>query len=272
MEKPKGITRIEVVVIVAVGLAFCIILFLLATRRNGGHPWYTYCPGNLRDLSLAWLMYADENDGKIVNGMAGVDREKDGIVVEKAWIGKDWADDYKQGGVLDPNKQEEAIRAGALWPYVKNVRSYRCPPGGQMRTSSIVDSMNGVPQPGNPMGRGPMEVMDKLIAKNRSQVRSPDTRAVFICVGWAAPGSYAVYYNKDKWWDPPPLPHLMGTTVSFADFHVERWKWKGEETVRLGESAGPKQLSKHVSPTTSKGKEDLHKLQKAVWGKLGYEP
>jgi len=277
MDKRRGLTRTEVVVIASVAFVICIVLLMFSTLSNEyphPHTPTDYCLSNLKQLSLAWLMYADDNDGKFVNGMAGIDRQKDSIVIEKAWTGKDWADDYRQGGTLDPKKQEEAIKDGALWPYVKNIKAYRCPKSmpENIRSYSIVDALNGVPQPSNPMGRGPTEVMDKLIAKGRRQLQRPHMRVAFICVGWASPGSYAVYYDKEKWWDLPSVRHSNMVAVSFADCYSEYWKWKGKETIELGKSAGPTQISQHVEPKTVEGKEDLQKMQRAVWGELGYTP
>ena len=265
MNKRNALTLVELLVVIGV------LFFLLAIVM----PAFQYqkpkvrCRSNLKQLSLAWVMYSDENDGKFVNGAAGMSRPN-----EPAWVGRDWDPNYMQDKQLSEKKQIEAIKTGALYPYCKNEKVFKCPQSQKefKRTYSIVDSLNGVPQPGNPMGRGPVEVMDKLIVKNRGKLQYAHMRAVFICVGWTAPGSYGVYYDKEKWWDPPPMQHLKGTTVSFADAHVVYWKWKGKETIELFNNAGPTPLSQHVSPTTREGKGDLQMVQKAVWGKLGYEP
>jgi hypothetical protein len=268
MKKRNALTLVEVLVIIGVLVILLSIMTIVLQRPRGPHLT-SYCLFNLKNLTLAWMMYADDNDGKIVNGAAGVER-----LNEPAWTGKDWTDDYRQGGILDPNDHIAAIKAGALWPYVKSIGAYRCSVMRERkRTYSIVDSMNGVPQPGNPMGRGPTEIIDKLIAKDRRQVRSPHTRAAFLCVGWVAPGSYGVYYDKEKWWDLPSVRHDNNwTIVCYADSHGQFWKWKGKETIELFKAADPTQLSEHFSPATHKGKEDLQMVQKAVWGELGYTP
>ena len=270
MKSKTGVTKTEVaIVLVCVVFMLLIIPGNLIYERSHELGLRSVCLGNLKQISISWMMYADDNDGKIVNGAAGISRPN-----EPAWTGKDWADDYREGGVLKPNEREEAIRSGVLWPYCMNEKAYQCPRGqkGHKRTYSIIDSMNGVPQPGDPKGRGPKDVLDTLIAKNRGKIQSPHTRVVFICVGWATPGSYAVYYDKEKWWDLPPVRHEDGVTFSLADAHAKYWKWKGKETIQLGESAGPTQLSQHIEPKTDEGKGDLQKMQRAVWGKLGYTP
>ncbi|MHC4694658.1 MAG: hypothetical protein ACYS67_18110 [Planctomycetota bacterium] len=222
------------------------------------------CLKNLKHLSLAWLIYNDENEGKLINGAAGISRPN-----EPAWVGRDWDPNYMQGKLLSESKQKEAIKAGALWPYCRGLEVYRCPVAlkGHIRTYSIVCSLNGDRSPvaGRPDSR-------MLCVKHRSLVRRPHTRIVFMDIGWATPGSYGVYYDKEKWWDPPPVRHEEGTTMSFADGHSEYWKWKGEETIKLGKIAIPTQLRRHVEPKTFEGKEDLQKVQKAVWRKLRYNP
>lgn len=227
------------------------------------------CLSNLKGLALAWLMYADDNEGKLINGAVGISRPN-----EPAWVGRDWDPNYMHGKRLSEKKQKAAIKAGLLWSYCRDLEFYHCPAAlkGHIRTYSIVDSINGYPQPDNPRGRGPKEVMKKLIIKHQSKVRRPHRTIVFIDEGWAVPGSYGVYYDKEKWWEPPPVQHDGGVTVSFADTHSEYWKWKGEETVELGKRTSSFQLRRHVEPKTVEGKEDLQKVQKAVWGKLGYTP
>jgi hypothetical protein len=83
--------------------------------------------------------------------------------------------------------------------------------------------------------------------------------------------SYAVNYTSEKWWDNPPVRHGDGVTVSFAEGHVEHWKWKGTETIQYArdhENSAPEQWT----PTTDEGFEDLYQMQKGCWGKLGYSP
>jgi len=250
------------IVVPAVVCFLAIGLLMPALNRAREQGKRAVCLVNLRELTLAWLLYAEDNDDRIVNGAAGSNRAG-----ELSWVGKDWDTD-------DLNLKRDAILKGALWTYCKNLKLYRCPSGygGEMRTYSIVDSMNGSPQPGNSMGRGPNEIIDELITKNRMQISNPGQRVVFIDVGRATPGSFAVYYDKEQWWDLPPVRHRDGTSISFADGHGEYWKWEGAETIKLGKAADRTRSPSNVIPQSPKGKADLHRFQNAVWGKLGYEP
>jgi prepilin-type processing-associated H-X9-DG protein len=269
MDRRRGLSRTEVLVILSVVGAvalfvLCWGILMLAQRRAREQAKRTVCLNNLKILMLALNMYLDDNDYKIVNGMAGMDRKEDGVVVEKAWTGRDWHDDYKNGAQLDSTEQERAIRSGALGEYCRHLGAYRCPAGleGEMRTYSIVDSMNGQARKGT----------DDLVVKSWMRIRNPRQRLVFVDIGWATPSSFAVHYDKEQWWDPPPVRHGDGTNVSFADLHTECWKWKGTDTIKLGRSADRTRPRSHISPDTAEGKEDLHRFQIAVWGKLGYTP
>ena len=57
--------------------------------------------------------------------------------------------------------------------------------------------------------------------------------------------------------------HGNGTNFSFADGHSEYWKWKDPRTISYG-------MMEVGSGPDQKGNEDLYRVQKAVWGKLGY--
>ena len=256
--------RVFAIVGIAVPVVVCFLgIGLLIPALNGAREQgkRAVCLNNLRQLTLAWIVYADENDDKLVNGAAGSSR-----VGELHWVGKDWHDDYKSGEQLPEDQQISEIKKGALWPYCKNVKLYHCPAGfqGDIRTYSIVDSMNGVPRP--------RTKEDHVWVKRRMQIPSRDKRMVFLDVGRAAPDSFAVYYDKEQWWDPPPIRHGKGTNVSFADGHSEYWKWKGKETIKLGKTADRTRPLSNIIPQSPESKEDLHRLQKAVWGKLGYTP
>ena len=265
MKAKATITKTDVIV------ASSCVLFLLISlggsgscRRRREQASRAVCQLHLKQLALAWFMYEDENDYKIINGMAGKDREEGGVVSEKAWTGRDWADGYEAGAQLPQQSQEQAIRGGALFPYLRYVSAYRCPDGvpGQMRTYSIVDSMNGVPRP--------RTQEDGVWMNNMRDIRNHPLRLVFVDVGKATPDSFAVHYDKEQWWASPPVRHGKGMNVSFADVHADYWKWKADETVKLGKSTDSFDIN--IVPQTSEGKEDLHRLQEAVWGKLGYTP
>ncbi len=206
-------------------------------------------------------MYADTNDDKLVNGGTGKGGFAGIPADEMGWV--DWA-----GYTFETSDevQIKTIKNGALWPYIKDTKLYQCPSGirGEMRTYSIVDSMNGFPAY-KALG---------IILKNRMQIRKPADRAVFIDEGRVTLSSWSIPYDREAWWGAVgggvnnewvPVRHGNGTTFSFADGHSEYWKWTDPRTIEFSvwfSDADPYQP----------GNPDLHRVQRAVWGELGYEP
>ena len=69
MRKLKGFTLIELLVVVAV-IAVLMAILMPALQKAREQGKRASCLSNLKQLQLAWMMYADDNDGKIVNGSA----------------------------------------------------------------------------------------------------------------------------------------------------------------------------------------------------------
>jgi prepilin-type processing-associated H-X9-DG protein len=244
------------------------------------------CLSNLRQLTRAWLAYADENDGKIVSGSSGISR-RSGSLVETPWVGAAWSQNWNNANVGDTGLTEEekkqAIKEGALWPVVGEERLYRCPVGRPYDAVNynIVDAMNGLHRSGTYVSQGGY-VKDvgvrvgetTLWIKNLGEIETPPAaeRMVFIDEGAATPGSFAVHYVWGPWWDDPPGRHNDGATVSWADGHARYWKWKGAETVERARATADWYGGGGFMPQTEEGIQDLDEFRRAVWGRLGYEP
>jgi prepilin-type processing-associated H-X9-DG protein len=273
MDKQRGLTRAEVVVVIIIIVAFILLFRIFIPANKNKSPEQgkrAVCLGNLKQLQLAWTLYADDNKEKIVcgevyngvKGTNGVRKASDGN--EPYWTGDDVVDSSSNTQLLN-KEQISAIKSGALFRYIKSEKSYRCPFGnkGEMRTYAIVDSMNGT-------FRG---LEDKtvdnipLYIKKTTDINLPAKRIVFIDVGRATHESFAVNYDKEQWQDPAPVRHNNGITLSFADGHAELWRWKGSDTIANSKSTKPQ---KDFQPTTKEGLEDLQKFQIGVWGRLGY--
>ncbi|MCX5646602.1 MAG: type II secretion system protein [Phycisphaerae bacterium] len=265
MRTQKAFTLIELLVVIAIiAILMAVLMPALKRAREGGKR--ASCLSNLKQLTLAWSMYADENDDRLVNGATGFSNYSGGDWAthanELAWI------DGFHPDPADWDAQIQDIKRGALWPYLRNEKIYACPTGrrGQALTYSIMFSMNAV-------CHTEVHGVQGAHVKKRSEIKpAVGLRLVFIDEGYMTSDAYAVNYSKEMWWDNPPVRHGDGATLSFADGHVDYWKWKGIDTIKSARDYENKDPGVNWSPTTDDGYQDLYAMQKGCWGKLGYTP
>jgi prepilin-type N-terminal cleavage/methylation domain-containing protein/prepilin-type processing-associated H-X9-DG protein len=257
MSGRHGFTLIELLVVIAV-IAILMAILMPALQRAREQGARAACLSNCKQLQLAWILYADENDDKLVSSEAGGTwRSQYG----EPWVGVTWASGWAQGAQLPEEAQIDGIQDGALWPFVREVGLYECPAGyrGELMTYAMMISINGRSVDGSPQ------------FKRRSQVPQPTERLIFIDEGLSSPDAYSTRYTEAAWWDQPTTRHGDGTNFSFADGHAEYHKWRGLETIKKGRD----NVRSHPgiwSPTTEDGRADVRWVQRGIWGQLGYEP
>jgi len=287
ISKRVGFTLIELLVVIAVIALLLALLFpVLRSAREQGHR--VVCLSNLKQLTLAWTAYATEYEGKLVYGSAfGGETRRRGGRTESL---RGWAGDLPLPQIVGVT----GFGKGALWPWIRNVDIYRCRRGrpGHAVTYAIVIAANGgknvegtyiedtggwdLTEYGKRVGSTVLKLtrLTDIINPGAGQ------RAVFIDMG-QQPTSYDFYvhylYPMWKWYSAPPVRHGDGTTLSMADGHAEYWKWKGRETVQMPRKLMPMGSlfaelldGGDYEPQTEDGMYDLQRLQKAIWGRLGY--
>ena len=266
MGKRRGFTLVELLVVIAIiALLMAILMPALNRARELGRR--AVCLGNLKQLALAWVMYADENDGDFVDGRAGANNGATPPIVS-GWVGVvngGW-DERRQIKGSSTNLAEGIMR-GVLWEFLKQPKVYRCPAGqvGQMVNYQIVDAMNGFKQTN--------AVRDQVWANNRGDLSKTHNKLVFVDIGQVRDNSYHVYYNQGTWADPPSVRHRDGVTVGYADAHCVYIKWKGtnpKDPPRSTVWAGRNNISDYNPETRASDLADLQQFQREVYGKLGY--
>jgi prepilin-type N-terminal cleavage/methylation domain-containing protein/prepilin-type processing-associated H-X9-DG protein len=281
MNKKKAFTLVELLVVIAI-IALLMGLLLPALARAREQAKRIICMSGLRQLTIAWMGYAEANGDKIVNGAPetpnpatlGACPECSGVTcTSKAVAPTDTANEHYRElpwignayGSTNACCTKCAITTGALWKYTPNEKIYRCPTGekGELITYVAVDGVNGLTAT-----RGPVKT-DGVWLKNRNQIKKTAKQVVFIDEGRVSPDSYAVYYNAETWFDDPMVRHGGGTVVSLADGHTEWWRWRSKLTIDNGKGG----YSRYAPPKTDNAAlNDLYQMQMGCWSKLGYKP
>jgi len=289
----RGFTLIELLVVIAI-IAILMGILMPALNRAREQGRRAACQGNLKTLSLAWIMYADENGDKIVNGAGGfhytstgsmTENGADLTIVERAWVGRGWGANWNNPNVSNTGsteaQQKLAIHQGAMWSTVNNEGCYKCPTGrrNEYVTYSVVDAMNGLnasnSRTGVSTGGNHVTAVGSRVGKTvlwikrKTEISSPTPaeRMLFIDEGAMTPDSFAVNYQPGPWWDNPPVRHGDGTTVSWADGHGAHLKWRAAETIDYGRRYIEFYGGGNFMPQTDEGKEELYEFRKSVWGK-----
>ncbi len=237
----KGFTLVELLVVIGI-IAVLISLLMPALRARRESARRVACLSNQRQLTAAWLMYANEHKGQLID--ADTSSPDDWVSV---------------GGSLD------AITTGQLYPYISNTDVYVCPSDfnkSNLRSYSInwvLNDTSGYHLSWQMNGEVPM------IAR-LTDIQQPCDTFVFIDeydprnVGdsyniagfgvWCAHGDF-----PDQWLDIPGPFHQNATNLSFADGHCETWQWSDARTLQLL----PGDLF-----VTQVNNPDLHRLQVAA--------
>ncbi|OHB62271.1 MAG: hypothetical protein A2Y76_05380 [Planctomycetes bacterium RBG_13_60_9] len=251
--RKRGFTLIELLVVIAIiAILMAVLMPALSRAREQGKR--AVCLSNVKQFGLAWVLYADENDQRIVNSCTVENTEGHTDRTEPCWLY--FRPEYTTEQRID------GIQRGAMWRYVGQLKIYRCPTGirGEVNTYAIVDAMNGA------MSSIPA-VPPKLYIKRKTQIPRPGERIVYVDEGKTSTQSWTIYYDRESWWDLPPTRHGAGTDFSFADGHAEYWKWEDMRTVKVARQEGNWQ-----SLVNASGNVDIQRVQRAAWGQLGYTP
>jgi prepilin-type N-terminal cleavage/methylation domain-containing protein/prepilin-type processing-associated H-X9-DG protein len=254
----RAFTLIELLVVIAV-IAVLMAILMPALQRAREQGKRAVCLSNVKQFGLSWVMYADENDQKIVNACTWENTEGHNDSEEPCWL-------YFHNDWNDTERRIQGIEDGAMWPYIGQLKIYKCPTGirGEVNTYMIVDAMNGATSPlGIPVDQAPPGVF----IKRRSQIKRPGERMVFVDEGKTSTQSWTIFYQQASWWDAPPVRHGDGTNFSFADGHAEYWKWQDVRTVKFA-----KDPANNGSLRALSDNPDIQRVQRAAWGQLGYTP
>lgn len=251
----KAFTLIELLVVIGI-IAVLLAISLSSLRHAKDCARRVVCLSNQRQLTLAWILYAGDNDNSLCSPCPdwyGDDQECSWVFWNNSWSWpKDWT----------TTQWEESMEKGALWEYNgKGKGIYQCPSGlkNEFITYAGFGSMGWKETLNRPIDG---ETYQKI-----TKIPMPGKRAVFIDEGMLTPQFFGVYYNKEAWFDQPPGRHLLGTTMSFADAHAEYWEWQDFRTREICQMDFDEYLVTWYN-VLCLNNEDIFKMRIAAWGNL----
>jgi prepilin-type N-terminal cleavage/methylation domain-containing protein/prepilin-type processing-associated H-X9-DG protein len=253
-QSARAFTLIELLVVIAI-IAVLAAMLLPVLSRAKDRANTASCLNNLKQLQLCWHMYATDHNDCLPPNQSVYDINT-GMPIPGANLDWTWCPGNTR---LDTNTTN--IEKGYLFQYNKSPGIYHCPADrsfvetpegraeGLLRTRSynMSESINGIA-----FTTGTTMDLNPCFGKFTEIVRPPPSDVfVFIDVheggildslfGIPWPGSI---WPDGQWWDLPANRHGQGCNLSFADGHVEHWKWKAPKIFRyLGQYvSGPEEL------------------------------
>jgi prepilin-type processing-associated H-X9-DG protein len=232
---------IELLVVIAV-IAILAAMLLPSLARAKQRALGISCQNNLRQLQVCWHMYpSDYQDYVAPNAyIYTFTTPTNGTFMRQySWC----------PGNARTDTNADNIKMGLLYPYNTQTGIYHCPadishvednagnelPYFRNRSYNMSQSVNAYGEAINP-STGTTINSDQPCFEKYSQITNPQPARLFVFIDENERTLYDAQFGfpqppfDNEWWDMPADRHYgkgrPGANLSFADGHVEYWKWR----------------------------------------------
>lgn len=230
----QGFTLVELLVVIAIiGILAAMLFPALSRAREKARG--IYCLNNAKELTLEWLLYADDHAGRLAYNLGG-----DALTRKVApKTNLNWVNDIMDWELSDDNTNIAGITQAALGPYVNNaVACYRCPSdhvlsavqqgaGWTARVRSY--SMNAMVGDAGALTSTGYNVNNPNYVQFFSLASIPRPSDIFVFLDEHPDSINDGYFiNRayyPEWLDLPASYHNGAGSFSFADGHSEAHRW-----------------------------------------------